>query len=128
MTKEELLSKLTFTEAKGNDAQSAGTFKEVFEGFDVLPVKHSKTGAVRSTFLVRKDNKVATVVCSPAVTELFRANQLTTNQIMGFPILYGNNGGIYVTLPSTGWSAIQDITVKDFQVAPISVADLAELA
>lgn len=128
MTKEELLSGLTFTEAKGNDAQSAGTFKEVFEGFDVLPVKHSKNGAARATILVRKDNKVANVICSPAVTELFRANQLTINQIMGFPILKANNGGIFVTLPSTGWSAIQDITVKDFQVVPVSVSELEALA
>ena len=128
MTKQELLASLTFQEAKGNDVQSPGTFKEIFEGYDVLPLKHSKNGAARSSILVRKDNKVTTIVCSPAVTELFRANQLTINQIMGFPILVGSNGGVYVTLPSTGWSAVEDIAVKDFQVVPVSVSELEALA
>lgn len=124
MTTQELLSTMTFTDATANDTQSVGTFKEVFTGFDILPVKHSKNGAARSTIMIRKDNKVATVVCSPAVTELFRANIINMEHILGFPILRGNNGGTYVTLPSLGWTAVKDMKVVDFVPAPVKHEDL----
>ena len=124
MTTEELLSTMEFKDATANDAQSPGTVKEVFAGFELLPVKNSKTGAVRATIMARKDNKVYTIVCSPAVTELFRANMITMEHIIGFPILRGNNGGTYITLPSSGWIAVKDIVKKDFVPAPVALEDI----
>jgi hypothetical protein len=124
MTTEELLSTMTFTDATANDAQSPGTLKEVFTGFDLLPVKNSKSGAQRATIMARKDNKVYTIVCSPAVTELFRADMISMEHIVGFPILRGNNGGTYVTLPSSGWVSIKDIVIKNFVPGPVSHEDI----
>ena len=127
MTTEELLSTMTFTDATANDAQSPGTLQEIFTGFELLPVKNSKSGAKRASIMARKDNKVYTIVCSPAVTELFRANLISMEHIVGFPILRGNNGGTYVTLPSSGWVAIKDIVRKDFVPAPVAHNDLIAL-
>lgn len=124
MTKEELLSTMVYTDATANDTQSPGTLQDVFTGFDLLPVKHSKNGAERASIMARKDNKVTTIVCSPAVTELFRANIISLEHIIGFPILRGNNGGTYVTLPSNGWTPIKDIVKVDFVPAPVSHEDL----
>jgi hypothetical protein len=127
MTTEELLSTMVFTDATANDTQSPGTLQQVFTDFDLLPVKHSKTGAARSTILARKGDKVTTIVCSPAVTELFRANIISMEHIVGFPILRANNGGTFVTLPSNGWTAVKDIVRKDFVPAPVSHNDIIAL-
>ena len=126
MTQTEFLSSLVYRDSEAQSNASVGTFQELFKDFEALPIKHSKTGAAHSTIMLRNvtTNRVTNVICSLALTNLFRANLITMNEIVGFPIFQGTNGGVFVGLPAQGWTAIATITKKDYVVAPITVNNL----
>jgi hypothetical protein len=99
-----------------------GTVKELFHDCELLPV--TKNLDKRATLMFKKDGKVANVVMSKSVNELFRAGKLTIPQVMGFQVIKAENGGFYAALPASGWIEVKTIKVQDFKPSGLSLEDL----
>jgi hypothetical protein len=109
------------------DAVLDGVVNEVFKDFEMLPVKHSKNKARRCTIMLRNKTtgKVAaqTLVMSEPLTDLYRADKITINHIVGFPVFHGDKG-LFVGLPSAGWQEISNVTAIEYKPMAVSPEEL----
>lgn len=115
----QVLQKLVWRDEQTQNSASVGTMKEIFEGFEMLPVKKSKNGAKRATFLFKDkvSKKVTNVICSEALTPLFRSGKIKEEQIMGFPVIWNDERkALFVGLPGSGWVDVDTITVQNYEV------------
>ena len=115
----QVLQKLVWRDEQTQNNAAVGTMKEIFADFDYLPIKKSKTGALRATFLFKDkvSKKVTNVICSEALTPLFRSGKISVEQIMGFPVIWNEERkALFVGLPSTGWAGVETVTVQDYEV------------
>jgi hypothetical protein len=124
MTAEQILQNIVWREDKPQGS-GLGTLKEVFPTSEILIVKNSKTGAKRATILVKKDGKVYNVICSEQLTPLVREGKVTAEHLAGFPLVYNDKqNSIYIGFPSTGWTEVKSITVKEFVPQAVNLEDL----
>jgi|GWRWMinimDraft_13_1066021.scaffolds.fasta_scaffold01419_7 hypothetical protein len=115
----QVLQKLVWRDEQTQNSASVGTMKEIFADFEFLPVKNSKKGAKRATFLFKDkvSKKVTNVICSEALTPLYRSGKIKEEQIMGFPVIWNEERkALFVGLPSTGWVGVETITVQNYEV------------
>jgi hypothetical protein len=124
---QEILSKLVWKDPETENAgASVGNCSTIFKDCELLAIKHSKNGAKRATFMFKnKEGKTQTVAMSPRVTELYRADKITEDQILGFPVMYSDKlNSLFIGLPSSGWIEVKAIKVKDFKPSGLSLEDL----
>lgn len=115
----QILKKLEWRDELTQNNASVGTMKEIFADFEMLPIKHSKKGAKRASFLFKDkvSKKVTNVICSEALTPLYRNGKIKEEQILGFPVIWNEERkALFVGLPSAGWINVETITVQDYQV------------
>ena len=128
MNVQEILKTITYRDEQANNSSSIGIAKEVFNDFEMLPVKISKTGARRATIMLKNKatGKVAeqTLVMSPTVTDLFRAGKIAKEHIAGFPVFHGDKG-FFVGLPSAGWTDFATIKVAEYVPVAVSHDEIA---
>lgn len=101
-----------------------GTVKELFGDCEFLPV--TKNLDKRVTLMFKKDNKIATVVCSDTVSKLQRAGKLSFDQILSFPIIKGDKG-LFAVLPFQEWIEMKSIVVREYKPAPLTLEELKAL-
>lgn len=126
MTVQEILQNIVWKEeTTGLDgATEMGILKDLFPTADMLVVKHSKRGAERASIMIKKDGKLHTVICSPRVTQLLRADKITKEHLVGFNVLHNTKqNSLYLTLPSDGWVEIRKISIKQYIPVAINPAD-----
>jgi hypothetical protein len=107
-------------------ANVIGTTRVLFADCEVLPVTKNIANGKRLTIMIKKGDKVTNVIGSSNVTALYKAGSLTINQMLDFPVIKADNGGLFVGLPATGWVAMSSIKVEVYR--PSSVAQFEELA
>jgi hypothetical protein len=126
-TVEQLLQSITYRDEQFQNSASIGVVNEVFKDFEMLPVKHSKNKARRCTIMLRNKTtgKVAaqTLVMSEPLTDLYRADKITINHIVGFPVFHGDKG-LFVGLPSAGWQEISNVTAIEYKPMAVSPEEL----
>ena len=123
MNTQQLLSDILWKD-EAAQGTAVGTFQELFAEFQSLLIKESKSGAARSTIMIRKDGKVTNITCSERLTGLVRAGKLGMSEIAGFPVFKSDkNKGIYVGLPSDGWIEVRSIKVKEFIPVAVTIND-----
>lgn len=114
-------------ETRTNTAQVLGTYKQLFPGWEVLPVKHSKNNAARATLVFKHSDgkQMANVILSTVATGLFRADKIDLEELAGFPIIYNDTNlkgekvepRLFLGLPPQGWIPVDKIVVKAFKVS-----------
>ena len=132
-TLEKLISTVVYDQVtRSNDLVVLGTVNTMFPDWKSYFVKTSKTNAERATVLFKKDGKMVNVVMSPRVTQLYRDNKITENEIVGFPVFYitKNELGeaiaprLSLGLPPTGWILVSKIVLKPFVPSAITHEEL----
>jgi len=124
MTIEEILKGIEWKEAT-EASSSIGVLNEVYKDHEILLVKNSKTGAKRATIMVKKDNKVSTVIIGEELTTLVRAGLVTLEHLVAFPLLYNDKQNqLYLGRPSEGWKAVADVKVVNYVPKPVALEDL----
>jgi hypothetical protein len=123
----EILQTITYRDEQFQNSSSLGTVQEIFKDFTILPIKESKNGARRASIMLKNKltGKVAeqVLVMSTSLTDLFRADKVTTDHIAGFPVFHGEKG-FFVGLPSAGWIEVSSITVKEYKPQAVALEDL----
>jgi hypothetical protein len=123
----EILQTITYRDEQFQNSSSLGTVQEIFKDFTILPIKESKNGARRASIMLKNKltGKVAeqVLVMSTSLTDLFRADKVTTDHIAGFPVFHGEKG-FFVGLPSAGWVEVSSITVKEYKPQAVALEDL----
>lgn len=124
-TAEQILQSIVWRDDNPQTGNGLGTLKEVFPTAEILLVKNSKTGAKRATIMVKKDGKVTNLICSEALTPLVRDGRITAEHLAGFPIIFNDKqNSLYIGFPSTGWTEVRTITVKEFVPEAISLEEM----
>jgi len=125
MTTEEILKGIEWKEA-AEGSSSIGILNEVYnKDHEILLVKTSKNKAKRASLLIKKDNKVVLVIIGEELTMLVRANIVTLEHLVGFPLMYNDKQNqLYLGRPSEGWKAIADVSVVDYVPQPVALEDL----
>lgn len=125
MTAEQILQSIVWRDDNPQTGNGLGTLQEVFPTAEILLVKNSKTGAKRATIMVKKDGKVTNLICSEQLTPLVRDGRVTKEHLAGFPIIFNDKqNSLYIGFPSTGWTEVRTITVKEFVPEAISLEEM----
>jgi len=131
---------IKWEERTQTERETIGTLLQVSKGADINIIPQNfeavpdLNGKIVNVMLVMKDSdgKSASITCSPNVSKLFRAKQITKGQLAGFPVcqVVSKDGEIFaqVQMPNgAGLITIGAFTkVEEYVVKSVSKEELID--